>query len=191
MKLKQSGSQTVGPFFLIQLAKPGENLMVTDHTKGERINLIGTVFDADGEPVPDAMLEIWQADHQGIYPSPNDPRYANVDPHFHGLGRSDTAPHGQYRFETIKPGIVPYDEKTDQAPHVLMRVFMRGLLLHAVTRLYFSDEMEANGVDPVLNSLDAADRAKMIAHKTDIEATPTYRLDIYMQGEKATPFFEP
>ncbi|MFT5196197.1 MAG: protocatechuate 3,4-dioxygenase alpha subunit [Cellvibrionaceae bacterium] len=188
--LKQSASQTIGPFFHIQLAKAGQNNLIKTGTLGKRIHLVGTVYDGDGVMVPDAMIEIWQADGQGIYDSENDPRRDQCDPNFRGYGCSATQT-GEFSFRTVKPGIVPFDKSTNQAPHVLVRVFMRGTLLHAVTRLYFSDEPEANAADPLLNRLDDAQRPRLIAQREDLEATPTYRFDIKMQGDNATIFFEP
>lgn len=189
--LKQSASQTVGPFFHIGLIDGNEHILVQDATQGERINIFGYVLDGDSVPVNDAMIEIWQADANGIYASPNDPRHAEVDAAFDGFGRSCTTDQGQYSFKTIKPGRVPYDETQTQAPHILVRVFMRGTLLHTVTRLYFSDEADANAGDPLLNMLEADVCQRLTAQRTDIEATPTYHFDIRMQGNDATPFFEP
>ena len=188
--MKQSSSQTVGPFFHIQLAKAGQNNLLKPETLGERINIVGSVIDGAGEVIPDAMVEIWQADSHGIYNSENDPRQAEGDPNFRGYGCSDTQS-GEYSFRTVKPGVVPFDDVQNQAPHALVRVFMRGTLLHAVTRLYFSDEAEANAADPVLNGLDETQRPILIAEREDTEATPTYRFDIRMQGEGAMVFFEP
>ncbi|MFK7801092.1 MAG: protocatechuate 3,4-dioxygenase subunit alpha [Anaerolineae bacterium] len=188
--MKQSSSQTIGPFFHIQLAKDGQNNLIKPETLGERINIVGRVIDGAGDTVTDAMVEIWQADSLGIYNSENDPRQADGDSNFRGFGCADTRS-GEFSFRTIKPGKISFDGEADQAPHVLVRVFMRGTLLHAVTRLYFSDEAEANGVDPVLNGLDEAQRPTLIAQRTNLEATPTYRFDIKMQGDGAMVFFEP
>ncbi|MEM7343822.1 MAG: protocatechuate 3,4-dioxygenase subunit alpha [Chloroflexota bacterium] len=188
--LKQSGSQTVGPFFSIGLIRGGENMMVQSETAGERIRIEGRVLDADQQPVTDAMVEIWQADAQGIYNHPQDPRQADADSHFSGFGRSATDDNGVYFFDTIRPGVVPFDEMQNQAPHLLVRVFMRGTLLHAVTRLYFSDEA-ANDNDPVLSTVDSAEKALLIAQRDEGAGTPKFHFDIRMQGEQATPFFEP
>jgi protocatechuate 3,4-dioxygenase alpha subunit len=188
--LKQSGSQTVGPFFTIGLIRGGENILVRDRTGGERIYLEGRVLDGDGQPIGDAMLEIWQADAQGIYNHPEDPRHPQADPHFFGFGRCGTNEEGKFSFKTIRPGVVPFDDEQNQAPHILVRVFMRGMLLHTVTRLYFSDEA-ANESDPVLNSLTPAQQQMLIAQRDDSEGTPTFCFDIRMQGEGAMVFFEP
>jgi len=188
--MKQSASQTIGPFFHIQLAKAGQNNLVKAETLGERIDIVGSVLDGNGAIVPDAMVEIWQADSLGIYNSQNDPRQAAGDPNFRGFGCSDTQS-GEFSFRTIKPGVVPFDEALNQAPHILVRVFMRGTLLHAVTRLYFSDEAEANENDPVLSQIDADQRPMMIAQREAGDGRPTYRFDIKMQGEGGMVFFEP
>src|SRR5437016_3459168 len=155
--LKQTPSQTVGPFFQFELIAGGANVLVNDNTTGQRILIKGLVLDGDGQPVPDAMVEIWQADAQGIFNHPADPRRAQADPYFRGFGRSDTLQAGQFTFKTIKPGGVPWDSEHDQAPHVNVRIFARGMLIHAVTRLYFSDE-PANQTDPVLTSIADAER---------------------------------
>lgn len=189
--LKQTGSQTVGPFFSIGLIKGGENLLVQERTAGQRIYITGKVLDGDGQPVNDALVEIWQADAQGIYNHPADPRREQADPHFQGFGRCGSDDDGNFSFKTIKPGPVPFNSERDQAPHLNVRVFSRGMLLHAVTRLYFSDEA-ANASDPVLNSIDDRERRKtLIAIRDDSEGTPTYRFDIHLQGERETVFFEP
>ncbi len=193
MELKQSGSQTVGPYFRIGLVRPGleQHNLVKDETMGERIFIKGRVLDGDGKPIDDAMIEIWQADSNGIYDHPEDPRREQADPNFRGFGRAGTDDDGMYWLKTIRPGVVPFDDEQGQAPHLLVRVFMRGTLLHAVTRLYFSDEEEANAKDPVLNSIDEDKRGRLIACRDDQEGTPTFYFDINMQGENAMLFFEP
>lgn len=186
----QTPSQTVGPFFHIGLIEGDENDLVTPQTTGERITVHGRVLDGEGEGVLDALVEIWQADAQGIYNHPADPRRAQADQHFQGFGRSDTADAGSYRFKTIKPGPVPADDEPVQAPHINVRVFARGMLVHVVTRLYFSDE-EANENDPVLNTVAAERRSTLIAEREESEDLPRYRFDIHLQGEQETVFFDP
>ena len=188
--LKQTPSQTVGPYYRIGMIRGGENILVQDTTAGERINITGRVLDGDDKPVDDACIEIWQADAQGIYNHPADPRQDQADPHFMGFGRSPTTDDGVFSFRTIRPGPIAFDDETNQAPHLLVRVFMRGTLLHASTRLYFSDE-PANENDPVLNTLEPAQREILVAQREDTEGTPTFRFDIRMQGEGAMVFFEP
>jgi protocatechuate 3,4-dioxygenase alpha subunit len=197
MAPKQTPSQTVGPYFaygltpeqygypLKSVASP--NLLAEgDDAAGERIRIEGRVLDGDGTPINDAMIEIWQADGQGRYAHPADPRGSNIG--FKGFGRCGTGtdPENRFVFETVKPGSV--DGK--QAPHVSVIVFMRGLLSHAFTRLYFSDEAEANAADPVLRSVPEARRASLIAAREDTAGGPVYRFDIHMQGDAETIFFD-
>ena len=150
--MQQTPSQTVGPFFDFGLfTQPDLNVLVNDHTKGQRILVKGRVLDGAGQPVTDAMVEIWQADAEGHFNHPADPNHTQADPNFKGFGRADTVKAGAFTFKTIKPGIVNYDEQP-QAPHINVRVFARGMLIHAYTRLYFSDEAAANRDDPILES---------------------------------------
>src|SRR5579863_5686260 len=133
--LKQTPSQTVGPFFHYGLVFGGENILINILTKGEVIRITGHVFDGEGHPVEDALIEIWQADSQGIFNHPADPQHEKADREFRGFGRSDTR--SGFSFTTIKPGCVAWDDQHYQAPHVSVHVFSRGLLIHAYTRLYF------------------------------------------------------
>ena len=184
MLKQQTASQTVGPFFKIGMTYGKLNEMVQEETAGERLYLRGHVFDGNGAPVDDAIVEIWQADANGIYNHPEDARQADADNAFFGFGRASTDDHGAYNFRTIKPGAV-----ADMSPHLNIRIFMRGLLLHTVTRIYFSDE--ENGADQILASVPADRRHTLIAQRDGREGTPTYRLDFHMQGENETVFFEP
>jgi protocatechuate 3,4-dioxygenase alpha subunit len=183
----QTGSQTVGPFFHYGLLFGGENVLVTDATRGPRIRLVGTVYDGDGAPAPDAIVEIWQADAQGYFNHPSDPNRDHADPAFHGFGRADTIRDGTYAFTTVKPGAVPGEGP--RAPSVNVRVFARGMLIHAVTRLYFGDEA-TNASDPVLLAVDPARRPTLVAPRLDTGDLPTYRFDIHLQGEGETVFFD-
>src|SRR5579859_3023639 len=189
--LKQTPSQTVGPFFQFGLIFGGENVLVNDQTAGQRIYIEGHVFDGDGQPVPDALIEIWQADSHGIFNHPADSQRAKADPHFRGFGRADTRQGGLFTFKTIKPGRVPLDGQHEQTPHVNVRIFARGMLLHAMTRLYFPDEA-LNQSDPVLASIaDLERRQTLIAQLEKSDDLPTYRFDIVLQGERETVFFDP
>ena len=149
MSRRQTPSQTVGPFFAYgltpeqygyPLASVATPELADDDTVGERIRIEGRIIDGGGEAIPDAMVEIWQADDQGRYAHPADPRGSNAS--FAGFGRAGTGTDRKHRywFHTVKPGSVD----GVQAPHVNVIVFMRGLLTHAYTRLYFSDETKAN-----------------------------------------------
>lgn len=187
--LAQSSSQTVGPFFHIGLFHDGENILVNDSTRGERIVLTGCVYDGDGRPIPDALIEIWQADADGFFNHPLDPNHTAADQNFRGFGRADTLDGGNYFFRTIKPGAVAGREGTAQAPHINVRVFARGMLIHADTRLYFSDE-PANATDALLNSIQESRRHTLMATQMSSDDLPTYRFDIQIQGEDETVFFE-
>jgi protocatechuate 3,4-dioxygenase alpha subunit len=191
MTLPQTPSQTVGPFFHFGLfTRDDHHVLVTDQTRGERILLVGQVIDGDGAPIPDAMLEIWQADAGGHFDHPADPDHALADPHFRYFGRSATTD-GGYQFKTVKPGAVAYDAERKQSPHVNMRVFARGMLTHLYTRLYFSDEAAANIDDPVLNLIEPERRHTLIAELQPGGDLPTYCLNIILQGEGETVFLEP
>lgn len=184
---KQTPSQTVGPYLRIGLIY-GETQsdLVQDESIGERILITGTVLDGNDEPVTDAMIEIWQPDAQGIFNHPMDPRGSEADPHFRGFGRAETRLGGKFQFRTIKPGSL----EQGQAPYVNMTVFARGMLVHAITRLYFSDE-PANADDPVLNSIAPDRRHTLIAQREDTTLGVTYHFDVHLQGSEETVFFNP
>jgi protocatechuate 3,4-dioxygenase, alpha subunit len=154
---------------------------------GERIELTGAVYDADGAPVPDAMIEIWQANSAGRYRSLEDGREdLPLDEGFIGWGRSSTSKEGVYRFLTIKPGRVPGPGNALQAPHIAVGVFGRGLLKRLVTRVYFEDE-GSNVEDPILDLVPPGRRDTLIARRGSDGA---YRFDVHLQGERETVFFE-
>jgi protocatechuate 3,4-dioxygenase alpha subunit len=195
VRLRQTPSQTVGPFFAYgltpeQYGYPFQALagavLVVDEILGERIRITGRVLDGEGKPVPDAMLEIWQADAEGRYAHPADPRGSNL--RFTGFGRCGTGtdPGNRFTFETIKPGAIG----DGQAPHVNVILFMRGLLSHVFTRIYFDDEAEANARDPVLASVEKDRRRTLIAARETTPRGTVYRLDLHMQGPDETVFFD-
>lgn len=188
-------SQTVGPFFSDALLRPDarRNVLVQPETAGSRIRIEGRVLDGDGLGVPDALIEIWQANGQGRYNHPLDTREAlALDPTFSGFGRAATDEQGCYWFETIKPGAVPIALGVDagpmQAPHIAVIVFARGLLNHLVTRLYFADE-PANASDPVLVCVQDQRRERLLAQPRVIDGRTLYQWDIILQGAGETPFF--
>jgi protocatechuate 3,4-dioxygenase alpha subunit len=189
-------SQTVGPFFKYGLTPEGKyawndaftNNLVTPDVSGERIRIEGCVFDGDGAVVPDAMLEIWQADAQGRFSDPQDKR-ALPNAAFRGFGRCGTDADGGYSFDSIKPGAVPDPDGKPQAPHILLVVFARGMLLHLYTRIYFDGEA-TNAVDPVLAVVPADRRSTLIAARKPGSGNPVYRFDIHLQGDKETAFFD-
>src|SRR5256886_15007551 len=161
-----TGSQTVGPFFSPALLREDarRNVLTKPETAGERIRIEGRVLDGDGVPVPDAMVEIWQANAHGRYNHPADSGPAPLDPSFLGFGRSGTAEDGSYWFETVKPGSVAFDGERLQAPHICVTVFSRGLLNHLVTRLYFKDEPATAGAS-VLHFVRGDRRATLLSHR--------------------------
>ena len=187
--MKQTPSQTVGPFYSIGLTDRAMNTLVCESTQGERIRIEGRIIDGDGKPVPDAMIEIWQANAAGRYNHPDDKQEKPLDGSFTGWGRSGTEPSGSYFFETIKPGPVPASDESVQAPHINMTVFARGMLVHAFTRIYFSDE-PANETDPVLSSIEKERRQTLIANRREESGKVVYRFDIRLQGENETVFFD-
>jgi len=190
----QSPSQTVGPYFAQGLLREGDqvftNVLVSENTEGERIRIEGCVLDAEGRPIEDAMIEIWQANCHGRYHHPLDEQDKPLDPEFRGHGRASTDIKGNYRFETIKPGAVPGPGSKTQAPHINVIVFARGMLSHAFTRIYFEDEA-LNLKDAVLLSIDdEAHRKTLIGRREDVDAVVTYRFDIHFQGDNETAFFD-
>ncbi len=189
-------SQTVGPFFAYGLTPNGKydwndaftSNLVTSDTSGDRIRVEGVVYDGDGVPVPDSMLEIWQADAQGRFAHPQDKR-ALPNASFKGFGRCGTGTKGEFSFDTIKPGSVPDPDGKPQAPHILMAIFSRGMLLQNYTRIYFDDEA-ANAADPVLALVPADRRGTLIAKRTQGANGVVYRFDIRLQGDDETVFFD-
>lgn len=181
-------SQTVGPYFSMRLAGEGQNILTT---REDRIAIEGTVLDGAGSHIEDALLEIWQASPSGRYNHPDDRRDLELQPSFTGFGRTATDfETGRYRFETLKPGRVPDPEGAFQAPHVSLIVQGRGMLNPAFTRIYFSDEDEANADDLVLRSVPEERRNTLIAELQEGSSPPVYRFDIRMQGEGETVFFD-
>jgi protocatechuate 3,4-dioxygenase, alpha subunit len=180
--------QTVGPFFHGGLLREGMNVMASERTEGERIRIEGQVLDGDGAPVTDAIVELWQADAHGHYHHPADRRAAPEDPAFTGFGRCGTDDDGRYWFETIRPGAVP-GPHGDQAQHVNVAVFARGLLHHLSTRIYFEAD-PAHDTDPVLQRIPEERRGTMIARRGGGGRLPTYRFDIVLQGPNETVFFD-
>ena len=172
MTVEPTPSQTVGPFFSFGLCV-GRDADLVAPDAVDAIRLEGGVFDGADAPVPDAMVEIWQADGDGVY---------RTD---FGWGRCGTDADGRYAFATIKPGRVPDDESGLQAPHVTMLVFARGLLKPVHTRVYFADEVNANAEDRVLAAVDPELRPTLLAGAKG----QAYEFDVHLQGERQTVFF--
>jgi protocatechuate 3,4-dioxygenase, alpha subunit len=182
-KLHTTPSATVGPYLSIGLRWDDGPYAAAAETPGA-IRIRGVVHDGNGEPVVDAMIETWQADPEGRFDHPDDPRGALAHPGFRGFARAETVS-GEFEIVTLKPGRVPDGEGGLQAPHVDVSVFARGLLDRVVTRIYFADEAEANAEDVVLRSLPEDRRATLIAERTD----DGYRFDVHLQGDRETVFF--
>lgn len=197
--LKESPSQTAGPYVHIGCtpnfsgitglyAEDPGSVLVNDKTMGERITIRGSVFDGTGAALKDALVEIWQADATGLYPSPQETR-GQVDPNFGGWGRSPgDMDSGEFVFETIKPGRVPYPDGRLQAPHITFWIVARGINIGLHTRLYFEDEAEANATDPILARIEHRQRISTLLAKP--ESAGVYRFDIRLQGTDETIFFD-
>ena len=182
MSPEPTPSQTIGPFFHDALLERDLTELVSPNHPGA-IRISGVVYDGAGDPVPDAMVEISQAEPVSFEENPN-----TIDGGFSDWGRSGTADGGRFSFVTLKPAPVPATDGTPQAPHVNVVVFARGLLRQLVTRLYFPDEGESNAGDPLLSSIeDAGLRETLVARD---EGGGAYRFDVRLQGEGQTAFFE-
>jgi protocatechuate 3,4-dioxygenase, alpha subunit len=180
-------SQTAGPYLSIGLldGSPVTSSIVSPDDP-RAIVVRGRLLDGHGDPVPDGMVEFWQASEAGRYAHPADTRDdVPLEEGFRGFARSGTVDDGWYEIVTLKPGQVPSHDGRLQAPHVVVGVFARGLLKGLVTRLYFPDEEEANAADPVLAELDERERATLVAHQEN----GGLRFDIRLQGEEQTAFF--
>lgn len=196
--LQESASQTAGPYVHIGLTPNFCDIkgvypqdlgasMVNDKTRGERITVRGRVLDGTGTPLRDALIEIWQADSEGLYNSPSEMR-GSADPNFTGWGRQPTdMDTGEFVFETVKPGRAPFKDGRMMAPHITFWVVARGINIGLHTRMYFGDEEKANAEDPILMRIEHKVRVPtLIARHED----NTYYFDIHLQGEKETVFFD-
>jgi protocatechuate 3,4-dioxygenase, alpha subunit len=188
MALCACTSQTVGPFFAVGLRFLETTEMAGLDVAGERITIRGRVLDGDREPIPDAMIEIWQANSHGKYAHEADEQEKPLEPGFRGFGRCGTSAEGTFCFHTTKPGRVPGPNGLLQAPHVEVAVFMRGLMKQLMTRVYFADE-PANEEDFVLSLVEPDRRRTLMAQRLS-EGTPTYTWDVVLQGEDETVFFD-
>lgn len=191
MALKQTPSQTAGPFFHYCLTPEqsgyrafrglaGPALAADPAIAGRRVRVSGRVIDGQGQPLSDALIEVWQADDQGRYAHPADPRGANTP--FRGFGRTTTDGDGVFAFDTVKPGAIG----NGQAPHITVILFARGGQNHLYTRIYFADEAAANAGDPVLQAVPAERRGTLLARPVD----GGYAFDIRIQGGEETVFFD-
>jgi protocatechuate 3,4-dioxygenase, alpha subunit len=191
MSARLTPAQTAGPYLAIGLPWPDGPFVVTEGTPGA-ITITGVVWDGAGEPVPAALVETWQADPDGRFDHPGDPRGQRrpAEPSFRGFGRCLTGPGGSFRIVTLKPGPLPSPDGGTEAPHIDVSVFARGLLGRLVTRIYFPGEQAANRADPVLRAItDPGRRATLIAAAQP--APPgAFRFDIHLQGDQETVFFD-
>jgi protocatechuate 3,4-dioxygenase, alpha subunit len=184
--LAPTPSQTVGPYFGFALPWADGPLVVEEGTEGA-IRVQGVLIDGAGQPVPDGMIETWQADADGRFAHPDDPRGAVDWSGFRGFGRCATGADGSYSILTVKPGRVPGPGESMQAPHIVISVFARGMLQRLVTRVYFGDEQQANSEDPVLCGMRGTEEMRKTLLAAPIEGG--YRFDIHLQGPDETVFF--
>jgi protocatechuate 3,4-dioxygenase alpha subunit len=198
-ELHESPSQTAGPYVHIGLTPifsgidgvfqedPGSRMINAD-TLGQRISVSGCVYDGNEAPLADALIEIWQADAAGLYPSPREDR-GSADPNFGGWGRCPAdLETGEFRFDTIKPGSLADADGSRAAPHITVWILARGINIGLHTRLYFDDEAAANAVDPILAQIDPPDRVSTLIAKSTGDGG--FRFDIHLQGADETVFFD-
>lgn len=188
MRTCATGSQTVGPFFHLGLAEFYRDNLVSPGAPGEIISIRGRILDADGDGVNDAVLEIWQADSQGKFHESKEAAEKSGAAGFWGFGRIPTNLEGAFHFRTIEPGRVPGPEGADQAPHIVVTIFMRGLLKQLTTRIYFPGE-PANEEDAVLRLVPPERRATLIAART-LENSGELEWNVILQGANETVFFD-
>jgi protocatechuate 3,4-dioxygenase, alpha subunit len=181
-------SQTVGPYFAMRLPWDQGPYVVPEGTPGA-ITIVGRLYDGAGDPIPDGLIETWQASPEGRFAHPDDPRgpVPGGDTEFRGFGRVPTGRDGSFRIVTRKPGALLAGEGRVEAPHIDVSVFSRGMLDRSVTRIYFPDEEAANAADPVLQSVPEERRATLIAVPAGDDLL---RFDIHMQGPAETVFFD-
>lgn len=198
--LKETPSQTAGPFVHIGLAPGAAGFDIYQHelgwdiagphAKGERIRVEGLVIDGTGSPVKDVLLEVWQANAEGHYAHPE--HAGDVEGGFRGWGRVITDfDSGEWYFDTIKPGPVAGHAGAIMAPHLNLWIVARGINVGLNTRVYFSDEAQANAIDPVINVIEWENRRQtLIARREERDGMVIYRFNIYLQGENETVFFD-
>jgi protocatechuate 3,4-dioxygenase alpha subunit len=178
--------QTLGPFFDFGLVITDGDIVARSGARGRQIVIEGVVRDGAGDALPDALVEVWQANAAGKYRHPADEQDRPLDPTFDGFGRVATDPSGRFTFKTVVPGRVPAPDGRLQAPHLAVGVLARGLLTRLVTRMYFDGE-PSNVEDPILALVPTERRATLLAKSV---APDRYRFDIKLQGEGETVFFD-
>ena len=200
--LPETPSQTAGPYVHIGLAPGAAGFSIFEQelgwdiagpeAEGERIRVEGTVIDGAGAPVKDVLLEVWQANAKGVYAHPEDPTAGEVEPGFRGWGRviSDFET-GLWGFDTVKPGSVQGRDGRRMAPHINVWIVARGINIGLNTRIYFSDEEEANAADPVINLIEQQVRRDTLVARREVrDGKPVYRFDIILQGDNETVFLD-
>lgn len=188
MAQQATTSQTVGPFFSIGMSRLNQPETAGPNVSGTRITIEGRVIDGGGKPVPDAVLEFWQANSRGKYAHVEDTQDKPLEAEFHGFGRIPTDENGAFRLSTIKPGSVPGPDGKPQAPHIVVSVFMRGLLRRLVTRIYFPGDAEQVS-DFALNLVEPSRRRTLIA-KSVTGKPGTLEWNVILQGPEETVFFD-
>jgi protocatechuate 3,4-dioxygenase, alpha subunit len=193
MTTPPTASQTVGPFFHLGMSYLERKILVAEGTAGERVTIRGKVLDGDANPVPDAVLEIWQADSAGRYSGEIFPRNSDA-PRFLGFGRIETDDNGEFNFTTIKPGRVRSSDGSLQAPHIVVTLFSRGLLKPLLTRVYFADE-PSNAEDAVLRLVPPERRPTLMATPSGEGGAGNVPPNVFdwkivMQGDRETVFFD-
>ena len=186
MSLLLTAAQTVGPFVSIGFEKATVRDVAPAGVAGERVVITGRIVDGDGQPVTDAVIETWQANSYGKYAHPDDAQEKLLEENFKGFGRVLADAQGGFRLTTIKPGTVAGPDGKVQAPHITVVIFMRGLLKHLMTRIYFPDDA-ANAADAVLNLVPPARRSTLVATRV---ADGTLQWNVHLQGPKETVFFD-
>lgn len=182
MTLDLTPAQTVGPYFSLGMTLEGANVLAQSGIEGEHICIEGYVFDSDGDPLFNVLLEIWQANAHGRYNHPLDQRPLPLDPDFVGFGRTSTDANGHYWFQTIKPGPVPYQGDEMQAPHIIVLMHASGVPHPLITRLYFADDPRTEA-DPVLQGVPPNRRSTLLAKREERDGEIVYRFDIVLRGE--------
>jgi protocatechuate 3,4-dioxygenase alpha subunit len=188
MSLQATPSQTVGPYLHIGLTWLNNDNLAGPGVSGDRVTVEGRVFDGDGKPINDAMIEIWQANSHGKYAHPDDKQDKPLEPGFKGFGRIPTNEEGRFRFTTIKPGRVPGPGGEPQAPHLAVSVLARGVIKRLATRMYFPDD-PGNASDPILKLVPAERRATLIANRVG-GRNGALEWNVRIQGEGETVFFD-
>jgi len=181
--------QTVGPFFRPSLLDPRWTVVASDSTVGERIRVEGHLRDGEGSPVSDGMIEVWQADPHGAYRHPAGAGSPSMDDGFVGFGRSGTDADGGFAFDTVMPGSVAGSDGSAQAAHLNVHVFARGLLDRLATRVYFDDD-PSREQDPFLQSLPEERKRTLVARRQPGTTPAVYRIDVVLQGDDETVFFD-